>query len=123
MFDQFFSAISDFIHDNWMKVLTGFVLMGLGWFFGKRKARSDFRKREFFHRLNVSLNLLLPETEIAKRRAALAAAGGYKIPESQTPWQEIFRANTDQLAQGMVLKGAVKFQRIAKTKGIPRDNH
>lgn len=60
MFDQFFSAISDFIHDNWMKVLTGFVLMGLGWFFGKRKARSDFRKREFFHRLNVSLNLLLP---------------------------------------------------------------
>lgn len=70
-----------------------------------------------------SLNLLLPEAEIAKRRAALAAAGGYKIPESQTPWQEIFRANTDQLAQGMVLKGAVKFQRIAKTKGIPRDNH
>jgi dihydroxy-acid dehydratase len=70
-----------------------------------------------------ALNLLLPEAEIAKRRAALAAAGGYKIPESQTPWQEIFRANTDQLAQGMVLKGAVKFQRIAKTKGIPRDNH
>ena len=70
-----------------------------------------------------SLNVLLPEAEITKRRAALAAAGGYKIPENQTPWQEIFRANTDQLAQGMVLKGAVKFQRIAKTKGIPRDNH
>ncbi|MEP7173596.1 MAG: IlvD/Edd family dehydratase [Aestuariivirga sp.] len=69
------------------------------------------------------MNVLLPEAEMAKRRAALAAAGGYKIPESQTPWQEIFRANTDQLAQGMVLKGAVKFQRIAKTKGIPRDNH
>jgi dihydroxy-acid dehydratase len=70
-----------------------------------------------------SMNVLLPEAEIAKRHAELAAAGGYKIPESQTPWQEIFRANTDQLAQGMVLKGAVKFQRIAKTKGIPRDNH
>jgi dihydroxy-acid dehydratase len=70
-----------------------------------------------------TLNVLLSDAEIAKRREALAAAGGYKIPESQTPWQEIFRANTDQLAQGMVLKGAVKFQRIAKTKGIPRDNH
>ena len=70
-----------------------------------------------------SMNVLLPEAEIAKRRAALAAAGGYKIPERQTPWQEILRATTDQLAQGMVLKGAVKFQRIAKTKGIPRDNH
>jgi hypothetical protein len=60
MLEQFFAAISDFIHDNWMKVLTGFVLMALGWFFGKRKARSDWRKREFFHRLNVSLNLLIP---------------------------------------------------------------
>ena len=70
-----------------------------------------------------ALNVLLTAAEIAKRRADLAAAGGYKVPENQTPWQEIFRANTDQLAQGMVLKGAVKFQRIAKTKGIPRDNH
>lgn len=60
MYEQFFAAISDFIHDNWMKVLTGFVLMGMGWVFGKRKARSDWRKREFFHRLNVSLNLLAP---------------------------------------------------------------
>lgn len=60
MFDQFFAAFSDFIHDNWMKVLTGFVLMALGWVFGKRKARSDWRKREFLHRLNVSLNLLIP---------------------------------------------------------------
>ncbi len=70
-----------------------------------------------------AMNMLVPEAELAKRREALAAAGGYKVPESQTPWQEIFRANTDQLAQGMVMKGAVKFQRIAKTKGIPRDNH
>ena len=70
-----------------------------------------------------TLSVLLTDAEIAKRRADLAAAGGYKVPENQTPWQEIFRANTDQLAQGMVLKGAVKFQRIAKTKGIPRDNH
>jgi len=29
----------------------------------------------------------------------------------------------DQLAQGMVLKPAVKYQRIAKTHGVPRDNH
>ena len=60
---------------------------------------------------------------MAKRRAALAEAGGYKIPESQTPWQEIFRANTDQLAQGMVLKPAVKYQKIHATFGVPRDNH
>jgi dihydroxy-acid dehydratase len=70
-----------------------------------------------------AMNMIVSDGELAKRRKALEAAGGYKVPESQTPWQEIFRQNTDQLAQGMVLKGAVKFQRIASTKGIPRDNH
>jgi dihydroxy-acid dehydratase len=68
-------------------------------------------------------NLLVSEAELEKRRKALEAKGGYKVPESQTPWQELFRQNVDQLAQGMVMKGAVKFQRIAKTMGIPRDNH
>ena len=68
-------------------------------------------------------DMLISTTEIKKRKAALAKAGGYKVPESQTPWQEIFRNEVGQLAEGMVLKGAVKFQRIAKTKGIPRDNH
>jgi dihydroxy-acid dehydratase len=79
-------------------------------------------------RVRIDLNkgtcdVLLSEAEIATRRAALEKAGGYKVPESQTPWQEIFRANVGQLAEGMVLKGATKFQRIAKLKGIPRDNH
>ncbi len=79
-------------------------------------------------RVRIDLNkgtcdVLLSEAEIATRRTALEKAGGYKVPESQTPWQEIFRANVGQLAEGMVLKGAIKFQRIAKLKGIPRDNH
>jgi dihydroxy-acid dehydratase len=68
-------------------------------------------------------NMLLPDAELARRRAELEKNGGYKVPPSQTPWQEIFRKETDQLAQGMVLKGATKFQRVAKTMGIPRDNH
>jgi dihydroxy-acid dehydratase len=68
-------------------------------------------------------DMLVAEAELKRRRVELDKAGGYKVPDSQTPWQEIFRQNTDQLAQGMVMKGAVKFQRIAKMKGIPRDNH
>ncbi|MBL8893192.1 MAG: dihydroxy-acid dehydratase, partial [Rhizobiales bacterium] len=79
-------------------------------------------------RVRIDLNkgtadILIPKEELEKRRAKLNVNGGYHVPESQTPWQELFRANVDQLAQGMVMKGAVKFQRIAKTKGIPRDNH
>jgi dihydroxy-acid dehydratase len=68
-------------------------------------------------------NMLVSEEELAERRRALNAAGGYRYPESQTPWQEIQRGIVDELSHGMVLKPAVKYQRIHKTKGIPRDNH
>jgi dihydroxy-acid dehydratase len=59
---------------------------------------------------------------LAKRRAELDRDGGYQYPASQTPWQEIHRALVDQLADGMVLKPAVKYQRVAQ-KSIPRDSH
>jgi dihydroxy-acid dehydratase len=68
-------------------------------------------------------NLLVPDDELEERRRKLEASGGYKGPPSQTPWQDIQRAIVDQLGDGMVLKPAVKFQRIAETFGPPRDNH
>jgi dihydroxy-acid dehydratase len=68
-------------------------------------------------------NILISDEEIAKRRAELEAAGGYKYPAHQTPWQEIQRGMIDQLGSGGVLKPAVKYQRVAQTMGIPRDNH
>jgi dihydroxy-acid dehydratase len=68
-------------------------------------------------------NILIDDNEIARRRTELTKKGGFPIPESQTPWQEIQRAAVDQLDRGMVLKPAVKYQRVAQSKGIPRDNH
>ena len=59
---------------------------------------------------------------MAKRRAELAAKGGFPIPRSQTPWQEIQRSMVDQLSEGMVLKPAVQFQKVAQSF-VPRDNH
>jgi dihydroxy-acid dehydratase len=67
-------------------------------------------------------NMLVPEAELGARRQALAKQGGYPYPESQTPWQEIQRALVDQLADGMVLKPATKYQRVAQ-KFIPRNSH
>src|SRR5579862_5888778 len=67
-------------------------------------------------------NILISDAELAERRAALQKNGGYHYPPSQTPWQEIQRAMVDQLAEGMVLEPAVKYQRVAQ-KFIPRDNH
>jgi dihydroxy-acid dehydratase len=78
-------------------------------------------------RVRIDLNngradMLISDEELAKRRAELDRAGGYKYPESQTPWQEIQRGIVDQLADGMVLRPAVKYQRVAE-KFVPRDNH
>ena len=68
-------------------------------------------------------NVLIPEAELMDRRAALAAAGGFAYPKSQTPWQEIQRAVVGQMNTGAILEGAEKYQRIAQTMGLPRDNH
>ena len=79
------------------------------------RVRIDLGKR--------TADVLVSDAELAQRCDALAKAGGYRYPESQTPWQEIQRGLVDELSRGMVLKPAVKYQRIAETKGLPRDNH
>ncbi|WP_029353803.1 IlvD/Edd family dehydratase [Bosea sp. 117] len=68
-------------------------------------------------------DMLLPEEELAARRTALEAEGGYHYPANQTPWQEIQRNLVGQLEGGAVLEPAVRYQRIAQTMGVPRDNH
>ncbi|SHN50766.1 dihydroxy-acid dehydratase [Geodermatophilus obscurus] len=68
-------------------------------------------------------DVLLTQEELGARIRALAAEGGFPVPASQTPWQEIQRSMVDQLSEGMVLKPAVAYQRIAQSMGVPRDNH
>jgi dihydroxy-acid dehydratase len=68
-------------------------------------------------------DVLLPDEELTERRRRLEAAGGYPAPASQTPWQEIQRSMVTQLCDGMVLRPAVGYQRVAQTMGVPRDNH
>jgi len=68
-------------------------------------------------------NILVSDEEIATRRAALQGNGGFHYPQHQTPWQEIQRGMVDQFSAGMVLKPAVKYQDVAHTRGVPRDNH
>ena len=79
------------------------------------KVRIDLNKGE--------ANILISDEELVKRRQALADQGGFHIPGHQTPWQEIQRGIVDQFDEGMVLKPAVKYQRVAQEKGVPRDNH
>jgi dihydroxy-acid dehydratase len=79
------------------------------------RVRIDLRKG--------TVDVLISDADLSARRAALVAAGGYAYPASQTPWQEIQRAMVGQMDTGAILEGAEKYQRIAQTKGLPRDNH
>ena len=79
------------------------------------RVRIDLRQRR--------VDVLIGDDELAERRAALLAAGGYRYPASQTPWQEMQRAVVGQMNTGAILEGAEKYQRIAQTMGVPRDNH
>jgi dihydroxy-acid dehydratase len=69
------------------------------------------------------VNVLVSSEELRQRHDELQASGGYVYPESQTPWQEMQRAAVSQIETGAVLEPAVKYQRIARTKGTPRHNH
>ncbi|KAL2754882.1 hypothetical protein ACRALDRAFT_2107642 [Sodiomyces alcalophilus JCM 7366] len=79
------------------------------------RVRVDLNKRR--------VDILLPEAELKARRKELEARGGYHGPPSHTPWQDIFRREVGGLSDGMILRRAVQFQRVAQNFPVPRDNH
>ena len=68
-----------------------------------------------------SADMLVDDATLQARRSALPDRPF--TPESQSPWQEIFRERVGPLSEGMVLRGAPEYQDIARSKGTPRDNH
>ena len=78
-------------------------------------------------RVRIDLNkytadMLVPLEELADRARKLVATGGYAIPESQTPWQALFREKVGRFDEGMTLDGSTEYQDLARTY-MPRDNH
>lgn len=83
---------------------------------------------ETYDRVRVDLgkgrvDVLLADGELDRRRTMLDAAGGYRYPASQTPWQEMQRRDVGQLGTGAILEGAERFQKIDRVFGVPRDSH
>jgi len=72
--------------------------------------------------LKCVVDVLLEQSEIDQRYLELQANGGFEQPDSQTPWQKLFRENVTQFEDGMVLKGATEFRAIGR-KYTPRNNH
>ncbi|MCB1385347.1 MAG: dihydroxy-acid dehydratase family protein [Nitratireductor sp.] len=78
------------------------------------RVRIDLRKG--------AADMLVPEDELKARRAALEAAGGFPILQSQSPWQQFFREKVEPFSEGMTLRDADRYRDIAN-RYVPRDNH
>jgi dihydroxy-acid dehydratase len=70
-----------------------------------------------------SANILISDEEVKKRHAELAANGGFKHPPNQTPWQELYRNTVGQHATGACMELATRYQNVAGSFGVARDNH
>ncbi|MBC8024664.1 MAG: dihydroxy-acid dehydratase family protein [Steroidobacteraceae bacterium] len=64
-----------------------------------------------------SCDMLVPDEEIARRKKE----GLPQVPESATPWQELYRSTVGQLDTGAVMELAVKYRGVANK--TPRHNH
>ena len=78
------------------------------------RVRVDLGKRR--------VDMQVAAAELKKRQAVLEAAGGYSTPESQSPWQALFREKVRPFDKGAVLEDATEYRDIAG-KHLPRDNH
>lgn len=67
-----------------------------------------------------TVDVLIDDAELKVRKEKLDDS--FLKPESQTPWQDIFREKVNPFSQGMTLKGADKHRNIAE-RHLPRDNH
>ena len=56
--EQLLQTLLDYAKDHAVKLITGLVLMAVGWYFGHRRASADWKKQEFLDRLNLSLNTI-----------------------------------------------------------------
>lgn len=55
---QLIDAVFNAFHDHIAKVVVGLLIAAIGWGLGYRRARVNWKKREFLDRLNVSLNIV-----------------------------------------------------------------
>ncbi|GIC84191.1 uncharacterized protein Aud_000005 [Aspergillus udagawae] len=77
------------------------------------KLHIDLRKRK--------VDVLISDEELQQQRQELDTQAGYPMVPSSTPWQEIYRLETDQLGNGMVMGKATKYRGLGQLDG-PRHN-
>ncbi len=66
-----------------------------------------------------SVNVLVDETELARRREHAAV----NLVPSQTPWQELYRQLVGQVSTGGCLEPATLYLKVIAERGDPRHSH
>ena len=84
---------------------------GLAWLRTGDRIRIDVEKG--------TCDALVSDEEIARRKKE----GLPPVPESATPWQELYRSTVGQQSTGACMEIATRYQNIAGTVGVARDNH
>jgi dihydroxy-acid dehydratase len=82
---------------------------GLAWLRTGDRIRIDLAKG--------TCDMLVADEEIARRKKE----GLPQVPQSATPWQELYRSTVGQLDSGAVMEMAVKYRGVANK--TPRHNH
>ncbi|MBO9519235.1 MAG: dihydroxy-acid dehydratase family protein [Porphyrobacter sp.] len=83
---------------------------GLAWLRTGDRIRVDLNAR--------TCNALVDDEEIRRRRAEDPIP---PVPDSQTPWEELYREKTGQLGEGGVMNFALKYR--GTSRKLPRHNH
>jgi hypothetical protein len=60
--DQLVSAVNDLITDHWVKFATAAGFTAIGWMIARWRNAAEWKQREFFHRINFSLNSIHEQT-------------------------------------------------------------
>lgn len=105
--DKLIEAVTDLIEDHWVKFLTGLGVMALGWLLGNWRARRRWGKKEFFDRLNVSLNEITDGT--LRIRTVLEKSG-----------QDVF---LNSVAASEIVAAAQKTTKKDPTMPLPKEDY
>jgi len=105
--DQIIQTLIDYVKDHAVKLITGLILMALGWYVGRRRAAADWKKQEFLDRMNLSLNSITDGTlkirTLCEKRCeevflnATAADAIQKFAKKTTPADPILPIPNDQI--------------------------
>ncbi len=57
--DGLIDSVIAYLREHWIELLVAALSAMAGWFFGKRRACAEWRRREFYDRLNISLSSLV----------------------------------------------------------------